>query len=114
MPQIELYNKDHLREVVKFAQRTGQLKQFKQVWQRLVNMGKSWNNATVSIGKDFAPYSFGFALIENGKCVLNGGMIYHGPHDGFGDGSAPTFSVSLSNSQRTIQWKQPQHSKPLD
>ena len=27
---------------------------------------------------------------------FNGGMIYHGPHDGFGNGSGPTFSVSLS------------------
>ena len=27
-----------------------------------------------------------------------GGLIYHGQHDGFGDGSGPTFSVTISKS----------------
>jgi len=30
---------------------------------------------------------------------IHGGLIYHGPHDGFGDGGSPSFSVSLSKSQ---------------
>ncbi len=41
---------------------------------------------------DFAPLSFGW---HSGGMV--GGLIYHGPHDGFGNGGAPTFSVSLSD-----------------
>ena len=28
--------------------------------------------------------------------AYNGGLIYHGPHDRGGDGSAPTFSVNLN------------------
>lgn len=28
--------------------------------------------------------------------VMNGGLLYHGAHDGFGSGSAPTFAVTLS------------------
>lgn len=53
----------------------------------------------VNLGVDFAPYSFAFAVLdkESKRLILNGGIIFHGKHDGFGNGSAPTFSVSLSN-----------------
>ena len=30
------------------------------------------------------------------KYWMNGGLIYHGKHDGFGSGNAPTFSVCLT------------------
>jgi len=43
------------------------------------------------VGVDFAPHSFNFTM-----CGMYGGMLYHGPHDGGGDGSAPTFSVNIS------------------
>jgi len=26
---------------------------------------------------------------------MHGGLLYHGPHDGFGSGSAPVFAVTL-------------------
>jgi len=45
---------------------------------------------------DFAPYSFAFARLRDGKCIINGGIIFHGEHDGHGSGSAPTFSVSIN------------------
>lgn len=45
---------------------------------------------------DFAPLSMLFALMKDGKVIMNGGVIFHGKHDGNGSGSAPTFSVSLS------------------
>jgi hypothetical protein len=32
---------------------------------------------------------------------LIGGLLFHGPHDGFGSGSGPTFAVSLSP---TVGW----------
>ncbi len=44
--------------------------------------------------QDFAPLSFGW---QAGKGSLAGGLIYHGPHDGFGSGGAPTYSVSIDN-----------------
>jgi hypothetical protein len=51
---------------------------------------------------DFAPLSFEFVRCEykngpNNKpdFLSNGGIIFHGKHDGFGSGSAPTFSVCL-------------------
>src|SRR5262249_9289932 len=54
--------------------------------------------------KDFAPFSFYFVLKRNGKTLFNGGVIFHGRHDGGGNGSAPTFSVSLS-SERGERWE---------
>jgi len=44
-----------------------------------------------------------FSITNEGKFVLYGGFIFHGPHDGFGNGGAPTFSVSLF-SDRKAGW----------
>jgi hypothetical protein len=54
----------------------------------------------VRLFKDFAPYSFGFVVERRGvdgeyTHLLTGGLLYHGPIDGFGSGQAPTFAVSL-------------------
>jgi hypothetical protein len=53
---------------------------------------------------DFAPHSFDFTIEKRRpdgayESLLHGGLIYHGPHDGFGSGGAPTFSVSLNATQ---------------
>lgn len=53
---------------------------------------------------DFAPFSFSFVIERKAadsdtyESWFNGGLIYHGRHDGYGSGSAPTFSVSLTPS----------------
>jgi hypothetical protein len=35
------------------------------------------------------------AKTPRGETILSGGLIFHGKHDGFGSGSAPTFAVTL-------------------
>lgn len=50
---------------------------------------------------DFAPHSFQFTMeVKNGEGEWEhwffGGLIFHGPHDGHGSGSAPTYSVTLT------------------
>ena len=35
------------------------------------------------------------AKTPRGQTILSGGLIFHGSHDGFGSGSAPTFAVTL-------------------
>jgi hypothetical protein len=45
---------------------------------------------------DWAPMSLAFQLKWNGKNDMNGGFIFHGVHDGGGNGGAPTFSVELN------------------
>jgi hypothetical protein len=57
-------------------------------------------NYPESVGKlywDHAPLSFGFAAGS-----LCGGLIFHGPHDGYGSGQGPTFSVCL---EPTTGWQ---------
>jgi glycine cleavage system protein P-like pyridoxal-binding family len=56
--------------------------------------------------RDGAPYSFGFVMSRRGEGGIhrnwfNGGLLFHGPHDGGGDGSAPTYAVCL---QPTVGW----------
>jgi hypothetical protein len=49
--------------------------------------------------KDFAPHSFYFVIESNDnehRRWMNGGLIFHGPHDRGGDGGAPTFSVNIN------------------
>lgn len=54
------------------------------------------------IYNDFYAFSFEFVrwTCKNGAdmkpdFLSDGGIIFHGKHDGFGSGSAPTFSVTL-------------------
>ena len=80
------------------------------------------NNCHVVIGTDFAPHSFSvvwyfqakpgkglskdsyhdrftldqYPKLEGYVYYMNGGLIFHGKHDGGGDGGAPTFSVNLT------------------
>jgi hypothetical protein len=62
-------------------------------------------DAESSISNDFAPRSFYFQRIDKyDKQLGNGGIIFHGPDDGFGSGSAPSFSISIDDSKE-IRWE---------
>jgi len=56
----------------------------------------------MKVWTDFAPLSFYFIVewyderTNEFKRDYNGGIIFHGSHDGGGNGGAPTFSVNLS------------------
>lgn len=53
-------------------------------------------NGEMVIYTDFAPLSFAFVFNNNEGCMMyNGGIIYHGKHDNFGNGGSPTFSVCI-------------------
>lgn len=45
----------------------------------------------VKLWLDFAPFSFTWKAGG-----LYGGLIFHGPHDGGGNGGVPTFSVNIT------------------
>lgn len=61
-------------------------------------------SAETTIMKDFAFRSFYFERYRGEQYLSNGGIIYHGPHDRYGDGGAPSFSVSLDDSKKT-RWE---------
>ena len=55
----------------------------------------------VVLSPDFAPHSFEFlverSVTDGWEATLIGGLLFHGPHDGFGSGAGPTFAVSLTS-----------------
>jgi len=86
---------EHLQAVREFADRTNQRQQFESRLSDLTAyLPDGW---TVELYTDFAPYSFFWTEFSStGQRGLIGGLIYHGQHDGGGNGSAPTFSVCLT------------------
>ncbi|MBI4862995.1 MAG: hypothetical protein HY815_22435 [Candidatus Riflebacteria bacterium] len=46
---------------------------------------------------DFSPLSLGWAVFRaDGSCWMAGGLIFSSATDGYGNGGAPSYSVSLS------------------
>ena len=88
---------EYLEEVRQFADRTNQRQQFESRLSDLAAyLPDGW---TVELYTDFAPYSFFWTEFSpTGQRGLIGGLIFHGQHDGGGNGSAPTFSVNLTPS----------------
>jgi hypothetical protein len=64
----------------------------------------SKSGCEVNLYSDFAPLSLYFEIIRDGNFMLNGGFIFHGPHDGYGNGGAPTFSVCI-DPERSPHWE---------
>jgi hypothetical protein len=82
-----------LAEIKAFAKEKNLLENFNNTFSRLENYSDKGN--TVNLYSGFAPHSLYFEITMNEKFVLNGGLIFHGSHDGFGSGDAPTFSVCI-------------------
>lgn len=90
-----------LDEIKTFAKTHGLTESFERTFIGLENY--SAKGCEVNLYTDFAPLSLYFEVTRDGQFVLNGGFIFHGPHDGFGNGSAPTFSVCLDQ-ERVPGW----------
>lgn len=92
----------HLREVQTFARTIGMQHQLAgqlRILGRLCDFDRTRKTRTV-LRSDGAPMSFGFVVVrhhESGMVLtlLNGALVYHGRHDGFGSGAYPTLSVTL-------------------
>jgi hypothetical protein len=86
---------EHLEQVRTFADSSGQRVQFEKCLAELTAfLPDGW---TVELYTDFAPHSFFWTEYSpTGKRGLIGGLIYHGLHDGGGNGGPPTFSVNLT------------------
>lgn len=108
---LVIENQKHYDETIAFAKRVGlyegegnhvlanRLKYLKEYG------GTSEDRVRVRLLKDCAPHSF-YLLIERKdgdawKPLFNGGLLFHGPHDGNGNGAGPTFAVTL---EPTVGW----------
>ena len=93
---------DHLRNVEAFADKLGP-EMRKRLDERLAYLGEYAGGVDTrcTLHKDFAPASFSFVMwkrkdaSEEWRYWFNGGLIFHGPHDGWGSGAAPTLAVTL-------------------
>lgn len=99
---MNIIDKEYYEECVAFAKSIGMLEGEGGLLTALERLEK-WNgdDYEVHLYTDFAPYSFYF-LVQNketSRTRMNGGVIFHGPHDGYGNGGAPTFSVSLTGTK---------------
>jgi hypothetical protein len=110
MSAIIITNPEKLREAIQFAQENKCVEQLGIGLVRLLSTltaGMTLTNDMVAeVSGDFAPQSMRFVIWRNTKWLyehaptvrdnfsFNGGWIYHGPTSP-GDGSAPSFSVSL-------------------
>ena len=88
-----------LAEIKAFAKENDLMESFNETFSRIENY--SDKGYDVFLYSDFAPLSLEFAIKEKERFVLNGGFIFHDKHDSFGNGGAPTFSVSLSQDKVT-------------
>ncbi len=108
--RIDITCPDDFTEAEEFAKSTGRHEQLVSLLGRLAMketkddsltfFGRPIEDIRVRIFHDFAPLSFGFVMQIKAdgewENVMNGGLIYHGPHDRGGDGGAPTYSVNVS------------------
>ena len=98
---IKDYTNGRLAEIKAYATEHHLEESLNKTFTRFETFAKS--GCEVNLYTDFAPLSLYFEILRDEKLVLNGGFIFHGPHDGFGNGSAPTFSVCI-DPERTPGW----------
>ena len=101
-----IQDQKHFEEVVAFAKKNNMYDvdepgALKRRLDYLENYGGDPQTVRARLFKDFAPYSFGFVLEKKSATGdwatwFEGGLLYHGAHDGNGSGSAPTFAVTLT------------------
>ena len=101
---IEESAKMYFRSVLDKARDMNLEKEFNEQLLYLHLYGCGWENPEqmqVLLSKDFAPMSFSVLWQRKQpdgtyRNMLNGGLIFHGPHDNGGDGGMPTLSVEIN------------------
>ena len=87
-----------LDQIKSYATEHDLLENFNQTFSR----SESYANKgyDVTLYSDFAPLSMEFSIYDTERMILYGGFIFHGSHDGFGNGGTPTFSVCIDQDNK--------------
>jgi hypothetical protein len=100
--EIDKSAENHLRQCIHYINlyhpelEKNLLDQFRHPYLNLTPKAK------MRVMYDWAPLSFSFEMMwydekyNEFRRDYNGGIIFHGAHDGGGDGGAPTFSINLT------------------
>ena len=115
---LVIENQKHFDEVVTFAKTVGLYEDSGNKNSALANRlaylekygGKNEDGGDrmrVRLIRDCAPMSFYFLIEQKNAAgewarVIEGGLLYHGAHDGNGSGAGPTFAVTLDP---TVGWQ---------
>lgn len=90
-----------LDQIKAFAKEKHLAREFVSTFSRFKAQSKK--GFDIYLYADWAPYSLYFIRKKNNLYDGNGGFIFHGVHDGGGNGGAPTFSVEL-NPDKNSHW----------
>lgn len=86
-----------LDKIKEFAKTVGKEEQLQEKLDYLGDYGLMETKCVLQ--PDFAPHSLNFTLLrkedDEWKYWFNGGLVFHGSHDGYGGGGGPTFSTCL-------------------
>lgn len=97
-PSLRVRCREHFLRTKEIADKMGLSVEF----DRAFEIAHEWTNhggRVVEIYSDFAPLSFGYAILtSNGETVIAGGLIYQGPSIP-ADGSFPSLTVSMDASR---------------
>jgi hypothetical protein len=96
---LEINDQEYFDEVIAFSKTLPDKLQrtLKDILQRFRGA-----KGTYILYRDFAPHSFYFRYSASRSDLFPdyvGGVIFHGNVDGYGSGTAPTFSVTLDTAE---------------
>jgi Domain of unknown function (DUF4120) len=96
---LEIKCAEYLAQVKAEAERLNRAEDLQKQLDYLDNFAGR-DNTRCELKKDGAPLSFAFVMIKKSddgseRYWFNGGLIFHGKHDGFGSGSGPAYAVTL-------------------
>ncbi len=100
---LKIDNQEHFDKVKAFAKSTGRMEQLQQKLDYLGTYADHEKEGLTKcvLSSDWAPYSFSFLMMKKDTAGeyqpwFNGGLIFHGSHDGGGNGGGPTFAVCVN------------------
>lgn len=100
---LDIQCQAHFEAVKAFAESAGRMEQLQSKLDYLDTYADHERKGLTKcvLGADFAPYSFEFLMMRKNRDGqwerwFNGGLIFHGAHDGGGNGGGPTFAVCLN------------------
>jgi len=100
---LKIQCEEHYVKVLAFATKTGKFEDLRKNLDYLDTYADQDKQGLTEclLFSDFAPNSFHFIMNKKnskGDYVrwFNGGLIFHGSHDGYGSGEAPTLAVTVN------------------
>lgn len=93
---------EQLAAAREFAKEVKAEESFEEQLKTLQAIGTNMKGDEVILTSDLAPYGFNWAIMRDGTCVYNGGLLFSAPGDW--GGGAPNFSVNVDAVEKP-EWR---------